>query len=141
LTLFCNCSVVWRAWLHPWTEPVPAGWRTTPHGGVHPATASRVYILLPVQSTTCLYIKCYVFSNKQVLSQLLSLLLSLLPVHSGDPEFVQFVSFLLHTHALHPVNTCPCSYRPFFVAVLCLLLLLTVLCMCSSRSFLDFVPS
>jgi hypothetical protein len=32
--------IVWRAWLHPWTQSVPAGW----------------YIVLPVQSTpACIY--------------------------------------------------------------------------------------
>jgi hypothetical protein len=32
-------GVLWRAWLHPWTHPVPAGWCTAPCG-VHPATSA-----------------------------------------------------------------------------------------------------
>ncbi len=69
-------TVLWRAWLHPWTQPVPAGWCAAPRG-VHPATCT-------VQSTACLYILCYAFSNKLVQSQMLSLL----PVHSGDPNVI-----------------------------------------------------
>ncbi len=53
---------------------------------------------VPVQSTICLYIKRYVFSNKLVLSQLLSLLL----VNSGDPES-SCTSCTVHTqmHLIH----------------------------------------
>jgi hypothetical protein len=85
-------TALWRAWLRPWTQPVPAGWCTAPRS-LHHATCT-------VNSPA------YVFSNKPVLSQLLSLV----PDHSGDLEFVEVVSFLLHTHTL---STSPCGYRLF----------------------------
>jgi hypothetical protein len=52
LLMFSTCDeilLLWRAWLHPWTQPVHVGWCTAPRG-VHHATCTvnnlPVYIAL-----------------------------------------------------------------------------------------------
>jgi hypothetical protein len=74
--------ILWRAWLCPWTQPVPARRCAAPRG-VHRATCS-------VNSPACIYSAMYSVINWYCLFQLLSLL----PVHRGDPHMIRSLALL-----------------------------------------------